>query len=140
MKLLLVSMPARESPEALSLGAASIAAAIKAGGASALELAAVQVIMLEARPDESPARLFSRILSEAPDAVGFSVYSWNRTAFAEASRRLRSAKGGLLLFAGGPEAGADPEAFIREACLDFAVVGEGESASAAALRAIVGGG
>jgi radical SAM superfamily enzyme YgiQ (UPF0313 family) len=139
VKLVLVSMPARESPEAISLGAASIAAAIRAAAASAPELASIRAVMVEARPGESPARLSSRIESERPDAVGFSVYSWNRRAFAEASRRLRSARSGLLLFAGGPEVGADPEAFIREADLDFAVAGEGESASVAALSAVFGG-
>ena len=136
MKLVLVSMPARDSPEALPLGAASIAAAIKAAGASVPELRAVMTVSLEARPGESPAKVASRIASEKPDAVGFSVYSWNRTAFAEAAKRLRAAMPGLILFAGGPEATADPEAFALQAGLDFAIAGEGESAAVAAMSAI----
>jgi hypothetical protein len=46
----------------------------------------------------------------------------------------------MLLFAGGPEATADPQALIAEAGLDFAIAGEGETAAVLAIRAILAGG
>ena len=140
MKLLLVSSPARPSPEALSLGAASIAAAVaaaaKAGGQVGSALASVSVEQLEGRPGEGAESLASRIASAGPDAAGFSVYSWNRELFAETARLLRARAPGIAIFAGGPEATAEPDALVREAALDFAIAGEGESAVVAALRAI----
>jgi radical SAM superfamily enzyme YgiQ (UPF0313 family) len=136
VKLVLVTSPARESPEALGLGAASVAAAVRAAGAARSELAGAEASIIEARPGEGASGLASRIASADPAAVGFSVYSWNREAFAEAARLLRALKPGLTIFAGGPEVTADPEAFALEAGLDFAIAGEGESAAVAALIAI----
>jgi radical SAM superfamily enzyme YgiQ (UPF0313 family) len=144
VKLALVSLPARASPEALPLGAACVAAAIKAASERRADggrgLASVEVILLDAALDEDPDGLASRIASTGADIVGFSVYSWNREAFARTAARLRVAAGGVLLFAGGPEATADPEGLAAEAGLDFAIAGEGESAVVRALGAIVSGG
>jgi radical SAM superfamily enzyme YgiQ (UPF0313 family) len=143
VKLLLVSSPAVESPEALSLGAASVAAALiaargraaSAGGSG--PFASLEVGLLEARLGEPAASLASRIASAGPGSVGLSVYSWNRALLAEAARLVRTALPAAILFAGGPETTADPESVLREAGLDFAVAGEGESATVAAMRAIL---
>ncbi len=140
MKLALVSLAAWESPEALPLGAACVAAAIKAaaGLASNRGLASVEPFLIQAAVGESPDDLASRIASSGAGIVGFSVYSWNRSVLAAAASRLRGAKGGMLLFAGGPEATADPVGLIAEGSLDFAVAGEGELAVVEALRAVLG--
>jgi hypothetical protein len=139
LRLALVSLPARESPEALPLGAACVAAAIKAAASGDPELASVECSMLEGSLGESPDALASRIAASGAGIVGFSVYSWNRDTLSRTASRLRGAKGGMLLFAGGPEATADPQGLIAEAELDFAIAGEGETAVVAALRAILGG-
>jgi radical SAM superfamily enzyme YgiQ (UPF0313 family) len=140
VKILLVSSPARDSPEALSLGAASVAAALTAAGRASSRdgdsLAAAQVELLEGRLGEAAESLASRIAAARPEAVGFSTYSWNRELFSEAARLLRPMLPAATLFAGGPEATADPEALALESGLDFAIAGEGETASVAALRAI----
>ena len=139
MKLVLVSLAARESPEALPLGAACVAAALKSAAEADAVLARLEILLLEARLDESPDELASRIASSGAALVGFSVYSWNRAVLTEVSARLRGAAGGILLFAGGPEATADPDGLIAEAALDFAIAGEGERASVRVLGAILAG-
>ncbi|MDP3178304.1 MAG: B12-binding domain-containing radical SAM protein [Spirochaetaceae bacterium] len=126
-RVALVAMAAPSRPESAPLGAASFAAAI-AGSAS--------VHILEPRAGEAPAALASRILSSGARAVGFSVYSWNRIALSETARALRRTAPGLALFAGGPEATADPTGLALEAGLDFVVAGEGEGAAAEVLRII----
>ncbi len=137
MKLVLVSLAARDSPEALSLGAACIAAAIKSAGAEHPALASVEAVLLEAALGEEPDALASRIAATGAGIVGFSVYSWNRGTLAATAVRLRDAIGGMLLFAGGPEVTADPGAFVAEAALDFAITGEGETAVVSVLQAIL---
>jgi radical SAM superfamily enzyme YgiQ (UPF0313 family) len=136
MKLALLSSPASDSSEALPLGAASMAAAIKTRSG----LAAVELFLVEGKPGEDSGELASRVASGAPDAVGFSVYSWNREAFRDAAHRLRALLPGVVLFAGGPETTADPQSFVAEAGLDFAIAGEGETASAEALSIFLAAG
>ncbi len=138
-------MAARESPEALPLGAACVAAAIEAASrradaATDPGIVSLESVLIEAALGESPDDLASRIASSGAGIVGFSVYSWNRVVLAATATRLRGAVGGMLLFAGGPEATADPDGLVAEAALDFAVAGEGESAVVAALSAVIGGG
>jgi radical SAM superfamily enzyme YgiQ (UPF0313 family) len=127
MRVVLVSAPARESPEALSLGAASVAAAIKASGAA-------EAVLVDGRVGESAKSLASRIAAAKPEAVGFSTYSWSRDAMRDIAAILRLSSPRTILFAGGPEATADPEGLIQEMGLDFAVAGEGESPVAEAAR------
>jgi radical SAM superfamily enzyme YgiQ (UPF0313 family) len=137
VKVVLVSCPAADSPEALPLGAASVAAAIKAAGAAGSP--GLEALVLEAELGEAPSSLASRILALRPGAVGFSVYSWSREALGETSRLLRSSSPRLPLFAGGPEVTADPPSALRGLGIDFAIAGEGESATARAMSAIAGG-
>jgi Fe-S oxidoreductase len=135
MKIVLLSCPAADSPEALPLGAASVAAAIKKAnavpGAPRLE-----PLVLEAGLGEDPASLARRALAGQPDVVGLSVYSWSKQTLCETARLVRSASPNVLIFAGGPEVTADPERALAELCIDFAVAGEGESATAAAIVAV----
>ncbi len=141
MKLALVSLAARDSPEALPLGAACIAAAVKAAASRpGSALATLECVLVDAGLGESPESLAARVLATGAGLVGFSVYSWNRDTFAATAHRLRGAAGGLLLFAGGPETGPDPQGLMAEADLDFIVAGEGEGGAVLALRAILGGG
>lgn len=127
LRVVLVSSPARESPEALSLGAASVAAAIKASGAA-------EAVLVDGDVGEDAESLASRVAAARPDAVGFSTYSWSRDTMRDTAAILRASSPRTMLFAGGPEATADPEALIGELGLDFAVAGEGESPVAEAAR------
>lgn len=66
-----------------------------------------------------------------PDAVGFSLYVWNRRMCCEIADKLRSDLPDLTIFTGGPEATADPGGVLAEASFDFLISGEGEGAFAA---------
>ena len=68
----------------------------------------------------------SELLAGSPDAVGFSLYLWNRAECREIAEALRRRRPDMPLFAGGPEPTADPEGVFREAPFDFLIVGEGE--------------
>jgi len=71
-----------------------------------------------------------------PHAVGFSMYVWNRSLCVEIAAGLRKAMPSVRLFAGGPEATADPEGVLKESCFDFLIVGEGEEPFAAVCEHI----
>jgi hypothetical protein len=139
MRLVLASSPAADSPEAVPLGVLCIAAAIRSRPA----LAELQTVLVEGRPPRSgggtelTSELASSIASQAPDAVGLSVFSWNRGAMAAAAREIRRIRPETVVFAGGPEVTADPISVIKEADLDFAIAGEGESAASSAMEALV---
>ncbi len=80
--------------------------------------------------------LAARVLATRPDCLGLSVYFWSAQALAGLSRILKAKAPGLLIFAGGPEASANPKGFGALAQLDFLLPGEGEEASVQALKAI----
>jgi radical SAM superfamily enzyme YgiQ (UPF0313 family) len=142
MRLVLASSPAAESPEALPLGVLCVAAAIRSRPA----LAELRTFLVEGKPPRRSSEtepyaagtgLTSLIASQNPDAIGLSVFSWNRDAMSEAAREIRRTRPDVVVFAGGPEATADPSSLIREADLDFAIAGEGESAACSAMEALL---
>lgn len=135
-RLALVAGHALRGPESLPLGAACVAAAVAADPGLA---GRVEIRLFETWPEDGGAAVAAELAAWRPDAVGFSVYVWNRPRLAEAARRLRRSLPEALLFAGGPEAGADPDRLIADFGLDFAVAGEGEAAAPAALGAWMAG-
>ena len=77
IRIALVTIHAGEGAEAIPLGAACVASALKADA----ELKdRVTVFLVEAFPSETAASLALRIQALKPDAVGFSLYLWNRAA------------------------------------------------------------
>jgi hypothetical protein len=72
-----------------------------------------------------------RILALRPDLVGFSVYVWNRAMCRELADGLRRRLPGTGIFAGGPEATADPQGVLTGTSFDFLISGEGEGPFAA---------
>ncbi len=169
IRIALVTIHAGEGAEAVPLGAACTASALKADP----ELKdRVAVFLVEAFPSETASSLARRIQDFKPDAVGFSLYLWNRelsVATAELLGRERAATGAMdattelasgtsdsesvastvlsgkshpFLFAGGPDATARPEGLATDAGgpFDFIVRGEGEAAVAALFRALAADG
>ncbi|MGO8693541.1 MAG: B12-binding domain-containing radical SAM protein [Rectinemataceae bacterium] len=136
-RLVIAAMAVESSPRSVPLGAASVAAALRA----ARELAGrIEVAVVECEIGARAEVLAARLAEAGTDAVGFSVYLWNRDAFCAVSRALRVSNPALVLFAGGPEATADPRGLLAAGGFDFAVVGEGESAAVAAVSAMLGAG
>jgi len=132
-RLVILALHIEESPEALALGAASVAAAVSQAHADAIETVIVEDLVAS-----GPEAISRRILASRPDWLGLSLFTWNCRAMLEAAATCARAMPGLVVFAGGPEATADPEGVYALAeglglGLDFIVRGEGESLTAAAL-------
>jgi hypothetical protein len=73
-----------------------------------------------------PSECAAEIASLQPAAVGFSVYLWNRDASRAIAETVRNLLPEASLFAGGPEATAEPAGFLAGSSFDFLIVGEGE--------------
>jgi hypothetical protein len=67
-----------------------------------------------------------QIAALRPDLAGFSLYVWNRDMCRSLAGELRKRLPGIILFAGGPEATADPAGVLHEDVFDFLISGEGE--------------
>ncbi len=134
-RIVLVCIHVGRGEQAVPLGAACVASALRTDEAL---IGRVSVEILESYPDEPSSGLASRIAAAKADLVGFSLYVWNRLASIECAASLRRLLPEAVLFVGGPDAGANPGGLLRSAAgpFDFIVAGEGESATAAAVRAI----
>jgi radical SAM superfamily enzyme YgiQ (UPF0313 family) len=130
MRLLLVTIHASRSPQAVPLAAACIKAYLDVRPAKAHP---VTVSCPEFISDESLTDICGAILAEKPDIVTFSMYAWNRGACCLLADQLRRAAPGLTIIGGGPEATADPVGVLDEAPFEFLVVGEGELTMSDAL-------
>lgn len=122
MRLLLVSIHTSPSPQAVPLANAFLKAALSD---SPLQSSLVDFFM-----GDPVDRSVATLLALQPDAVSFSLYLWNRADCRTIAIELKKKNPDLVLFAGGPEATADPHGVLDEIPLDFAVVGEGESSIA----------
>ena len=119
-----------KSPQALPLGAACVASAIK--HYPPLEKECSVKLISFSREDEDIQKLESvdakaellatKLQQQAPQIVCMSVFVWNRTIFELCAGILR--KKGIIIIAGGPEITAHPNVF--ENSFDYTVTGEGE--------------
>ena len=119
-----------KSPQALPLGAACVASAIKHYPPLEKECS-VELISFSREDDdiqklesvEAKAELLAtKLQQQAPQIVCMSVFVWNRTIFELCAGILR--KKGIIIIAGGPEITAHPDIF--ENSFDYTVSGEGE--------------
>jgi hypothetical protein len=136
MHLHLVTIHAFRSPQAVPLAAACLKAALDARPAKSHPLTVNCTDFFCGDPLDDICR---SILDAAPDLVGFSLYAWNRAECCSLVGRLRREVPSLKIFAGGPEATADPAGVLAEAPFDFLVMGEGEITLTEALDRLAGG-
>lgn len=66
------------------------------------------------------------IFQTLPNAVGFSIYAWNRELSTKIADQLRILLPDVNLFAGGPEVTADTENILKAGIFDFVIRGDGE--------------
>jgi B12 binding domain/Radical SAM superfamily len=134
MKLVLVAIHIEPSPRALPLGPAMLASVLRGAFGEVIQTRVVDAFVTE------PASVVAeRILASAPDLVGFSMYVWNRNQTLEIAARLKEAKPGILLFAGGAEATADPSGVLADPSMDFVLPGEGEELIVEAMKRLLRG-
>lgn len=129
-----------KSPQALPLGAACIASAIKHSplcgkncGVS-LEAFSCEDQEIAGKSDEEASLYIAKsLLNKQPGIVCFSLFVWNRIILEKVSEKLR--KEGVITIAGGPEITAHPEDFSS---FDYLATGEGEIKVPALIAKIIG--
>lgn len=139
-RVVLVTIHIERGAEAVPLGSACVASALKAAFTPEPD-GFLDISILEAFQNQSPMELSKKIWAADPDLVGFSLYSWNRDRAIQTARELRKSflgPGGNetsrvsppLLFCGGPEATASPQGLgISDGGpFDAVFTGEGETA------------
>lgn len=123
------------SPQAMPLGAACIASALKAEPSLAdfsVELIDFSredgefVSALDSGGEKGAAAMIAeKLAARAPSAVCFSVYVWNHSILDCVASELKRLVPSVVCIAGGPEVTASPRAFRS---FDFTVAGPGEVA------------
>lgn len=130
MKIVCTTLLIEKSPQALPLGAACIASALK-HNSSTKDMCQVVLKAFSAEDEDyinagsSDSQksdfIVKKLLEEKPNIVCFSVFMWNRKVLSLAGVTLR--KKGIVCIAGGPEVTANPYGFSE---FNFLVSGEGE--------------
>jgi len=136
MRILLAAIHPYPSPQALSLGNAYLKAFLSA---DAHLSGRISLTLADFFAGQHVDTCLSAVLTENPDAVGISIYLWNRGMARELASALRRAKPQLLIFAGGPEATADPAGLLDDSPFDFLILGEGELPFVGAIAALIEG-
>lgn len=68
----------------------------------------------------------NKLIQASPNAIGFSMYVWNRKFICEITTAIRHIHPSITLFCGGPEVTADPVSITSTNIFDFVILGEGE--------------
>ncbi len=132
-RIICTTLLVETSPQAMPLGAACIASALKADSrirdccAVSLQDFSLEDDSLASLPTvRDKALCIARSLAEQkPDCVCFSVYVWNHLLLEQASRALKELLPAVRCIAGGPEVTAAPTAFNT---FDYTIAGQGECA------------
>ena len=134
MDLVLAAIHLEPSPRAVPLGPAMLASALaRAFGGQ------VRTRVLDLFLQDRPEHCADRILESAPQAVGFSMYVWNRGLALATARELKARRPELVVFAGGAEATADLAGVLADPAIDFVLPGEGEELIVAAMALLRAG-
>lgn len=121
MKLVLAAIHIKESPRAVPLGPAMLAAAIRRAFGEEIQTRILNLFL-----EQTAVACAEGILEADPDYVGFSMYMWNRSLTLEIAAILKKRRPGLVVFAGGAEATADQAGILACPAIDFVLAGEGE--------------
>ena len=135
MRLLLAAIHIEESPRSVPLGPAMLASMLRRELPGRL-----QTNVLDLYLHQSPSECAELILADSPDAVGLSMYIWNRHLALEIAETLKQRKPGVLVFAGGPEASTDYSGVLQNSAIDFVLTGECEESIVSAMNCLLEGG
>ena len=123
MRIILVAIHPYPSPQAIPLATAFLQSFLS----SQAEIACrIEIRQFNFFIGEDPEACAQKLRAVQPDAVGFSMYAWNREQCRTIAHNLLALQPGLRLFAGGPEATADPAGVLATAPFEFIITGEGE--------------
>jgi hypothetical protein len=135
MRITLVAVHPYPSPQAIPLANAYLQSYLTAVAPNiAIEIARSDFFL-----HQEPADCVAEIVTLRPAAVGFSLYVWNRRMCCDMADELRRCLPGVTIFAGGPEATADPKGVLADSGFDFLISGEGEVPFAAVCVRLLAG-
>lgn len=143
-KLICTTLLIEKSPQALPLGAACIASAVKndsrTKGIYQVELFDFcredpEIRQILKDEDESAVGIYiaKSLVKRNPAAILFSIYVWNHFSLEKAAEEIKKMYPDVITIAGGPEVTADPFVFSG---FDYATVGAGENATPELLSKI----
>lgn len=135
MRLVLVAVHPYPSPQAVPLANACLQSYLK----TVPQTAKLETVRQDFYLDQECPDCVDTIATVQPTLVGFSVYVWNRSMCRELADELRRRLPGVTIFAGGPEATADPQGVLAGSSFDFLVSGEGETPFVAACARLAEG-
>ncbi len=128
MLINLVSIHTAPSPQSIPLANAFLKAfALKSS---------VSITLIDFFLEDDAGSCALKLVDPFPDAVGFSMYVWNRKRICDIAAELRRNHPALTLFCGGPEVTADPDSVANGGVFDFVIVGEGEVPFLSVCRAL----
>jgi hypothetical protein len=136
MRIALVAVHPAPSPQAIPLANAFLQSYLT----TIPTAASLEVVRADFYLGQDSSACVSELMKLQPELVGFSLYVWNRAMCAELADELRRHLPGLTIFAGGPEATADPQGVLTGAAFDFLISGEGEQPFAALCARLSAGG
>ena len=134
-----------KSPQALPLGAACIASALKhdtlTAGKYKVVLTSVSAEdrdFADALQAGNAAFLMARKLLSygIPQFICFSIYVWNRNILEQTAEEIKKQYPEIICIAGGPEITADP---FSSTSFDYTVAGEGETAVPSLIALLASG-
>lgn len=136
MRIALVAVHPSPSPQAVPLANAFLQSCLTTDPRTA----SLEVLRADFFLGQEPTACAAAIAALQPTLVGFSMYVWNRALCREIAAELRRRLPGIVIFAGGPEATADPQGVLAGAGFDFLISGEGEGPFAAVCARLSEGG
>ncbi|MDD2851778.1 MAG: B12-binding domain-containing radical SAM protein [Desulfuromonadaceae bacterium] len=106
----------------------------------AQENCSVAIDLIDFFVHEKAAACAEKLVEPLPDALGFSIYLWNRELCCDIAAKIRQTYPSIKLLCGGPEVTADAGAFARMKLFDFIFIGEGEVPFLSFCQALTEGG
>lgn len=70
--------------------------------------------------------IINTLRADEPAWIGFSLYIWNRQKSITLAKKIKAQQPGVIIFAGGAEASADPASLLKDGPFDFIIKGEAE--------------
>lgn len=142
-KIIFTTLLIEKSPQALPLGAACCASALKHNPLTKdlcqtelypFNLEDKDFQKIKTSTDQAGLYIAEKLLEKKPDLVAFSVFVWNRLILEKAASVL--SQKGVLTLAGGPEITAHPQDFT---VFDKVIAGEGENTVPPAIYELLTG-
>ena len=100
----------------------------------------VDVTVCDLNINQTQEELLAAVMATRPDAVGVSLYIWNRLCAVQLIRRIKALSPETVVIVGGPEATFSVEDTFRDAPVDYLLRGAGEESLPALMACLLDGG